>query len=233
MRFATAICLLGLCVTATAVINCEDLSPHTCTDFCLENGVLYLSLYGIDCIQSPCDIAALAAEALATTTGVANYAKLADYGDGALLDFSTCDGFVCGDLYDCYHTEYDYMDLCYNFHANHDGQVCVSPDGLLVFASYVNQVYSQGSTSCDVSSFEESNVVFTGNATLMNQMARFDYCEDDISEAALAADVTSLAAQHGSGSLQPGEEASCDNALVKGATIGLVSLAVLSLMTPW
>jgi hypothetical protein len=252
MRLAPVIYLLCLHVTVAAIISCDNLSPKTCSDFCLEN-ILYLKWDGLDCTQSPCDIAALAAEALAT--GVAEHARLLANRLSTLPDFRLCDGFVCGNIYDCSHSEYDVSDLCHNFEAYHEGQVCVSPDGLLIFAEYMDRDYIQASTDCGVSSFEETIVTFSRNVTIMKQKASFGYCEDDANEASLAADVTSLAAHIGSGTpSQPGqasatdvtsaaaqlvsgpssqsEQESAGCAPVQGSTIGLVASAFFSLLTP-
>ncbi len=111
MRLLAAISLLSLCVTgtATSIIDCRD--KVTCTDFCKahrydtgvhEQGYLKLDWFVTDCTQSPCDIAALAAEALAATD-VAEFALWEGNGLDTLPNFSQCDGFVCGDVYDCHH----------------------------------------------------------------------------------------------------------------------------------
>jgi hypothetical protein len=266
MRLAPVVSLLGLYVTGAAVISCDDLNPSTCSDFCLGGDrVLHLEWFGLDCTQSPCDIAALAAEALAT--GVAEHARLSADHLSALPDFSVCDGFLCGNVYDCSYSSYiqfDESDLCSNFESYKEGQVCVSPDGLLIFAKYLDQDY------CGVSSFEEIIVTFSRNVTIMKQEARVGYCQDDdVIEASLEADVTSLTAQLVSGpASQTGQasatsapvqgttvvyeteshyseayataapdssqslKASATRATVQGAPIGVVALAILSLMTP-
>lgn len=194
MRLAQAIFLLRLCVTG-AVIPCDG--EKTCHDFCLSTlDTLSLYLFGMDCPQSPCDIAALAAEALATTS-VANSAEFESTRVDALPDFSLCDGFACGDVYACDHSEYDVNDFCYNFDAHREGQVCVSPDGLLIFTKYLEQVYMQASTTCDVESGNEVVVTFSRNVTLMEKRANLKNCQDDANEASLLADVTLLAAGQG------------------------------------
>jgi hypothetical protein len=216
MRLAPVISLLGLYVTGAAVIRCDDLSPSTCSDFCLGGDrVLHLEWFGLDCTQSPCDVAALAAEALAT--GVAEHARLSADHLSALPDFSVCDGFVCGNVYDCSYSSYsqlDESDLCSNFESYKEGQVCVSPDGLLIFAKYLDLDY------CGVSSFDETIVTFSRNVTIMKQEAGLGYCQDDDAiEASLNADVTSLTAQIGSGPTSQTGQASATSAPVQGATI--------------
>jgi hypothetical protein len=120
----------------------------------------------------------------------------------ALPDFSVCDEVVCGNVYDCLHSAYDASVYCNNFDASIEGQVCVSPDGLLIFAEYADVDYFQARTSCAISG---TSVTFSRNVTRMKEKTRFEYCEDDASEASLAADVTSLAAQLVSGpTSQPG-----------------------------
>jgi hypothetical protein len=233
MRLAPVISLLlGLHVTRAAVISCEDLSPRTCSDFCLGGDrVVYLKWYGLDCLQSPCDIAALAAEALAT--GVAEHARLSADHLSALPDFSVCDGFVCGNVYDCSYREFAVSELCYNFESHKEGQVCMSPDGLLIFAKYLDQDYFQASTNCGVSSFEETIVTFSRNVTILKQEGGLGYCQnDDTIEALLNADLTSLTTQLVSGPSSQTGQVSASGAPVQGATFGLVALAVLSLMTP-
>jgi hypothetical protein len=254
MRLAPVISLFGLCVTMAAIISCDDLSPKTCTDFCLgSDRVIYLNWYGLDCMQSPCETAALAAEALAT--GGADHSRLSAVHLSALPDFSQCNGFVCGNIHHCSHSKDNVSDYCNNHESYHEGQVCVSPDGLLIFAKYSDQDYIQANTVCGISNYEETTVTFARNVTIMKQEAGFGYCHDDAIEASLNADVTLLAAHIGSGpTSQPGQasstdvisvsaqlasgpssqpgQASADGAPVLGATIRLVASAVLSLMTP-
>jgi hypothetical protein len=253
------ISLLGLCVTVAAVISCDDLSPKTCTDFCLgSNRVIYLNWYGLDCTESPCETAALAAQALASTGGADHsWLPVVHVHLSALPDFSQCDGFICGTVHHCSHSEYDVSNFCNNHDSYHELQVCVSPDGLLSFAKYLEKDYVQATTDCGFTSFEETSVTFARNLTAMKQDAGFECCHDDAIEASLNADITSLASYIRSGpaspldeasaaadiisisselasdpSSQPGQ-ASADGAPVQGvATFGLVASAVLALMTP-
>lgn len=242
MRLVLGLNLLNLCVTGMAVsIDCRDVVADSCTDFCLSpmGNHVELGWYGIDCPQSFCDIAALASDALAST-GVADFAKFHGNRLRALPDFSVCDGFVCGEIYGCKHSENTVDVLCYDFDADHYGQACVSPDGLqifssyMIFASYVVPDYSQAGTSCEVSKFGEVSVTFTRDVTIMKAAADFPYCKDRTAEVALASDVTSLASHLGQASAAGAQVQAADGAQVqaatKAATIGLVVAAVLFLM---
>jgi hypothetical protein len=154
MRLLAAISLSSLCVmgTATSIIDCTDKFVDTCTNFCLGKTVdtynIQLEWNGIDCTQSPCDVAALAAEALAATD-VSKYAYFTGNGLDTLPNFSQCDSFVCGDVYDCHCYNYDNRYYyCYNYKANYEGQLCASPDGRLIYSDKVDMDYLQASTSC-------------------------------------------------------------------------------------
>jgi hypothetical protein len=82
--------LLSLFVTGKAIsIDCHDVVVGSCTDFCLSpmGNHVKLGWYGIECMQSPCNVAALADEALATTDSV-DYAKFYCNRLKALPDFT-------------------------------------------------------------------------------------------------------------------------------------------------
>jgi hypothetical protein len=238
--------LVGLSVMGKAVsMSCHDAVGDSCTNFCLSpmGNHVRLGWYGIHCTQTPCDIAALADEALATTDSV-DYAKFHCNHLEALPDFGQCDGFVCGEIYGCKYSDNNVDDLCYGFHADHIGQVCVSPSGLrifssfMVFASYGVPDYSQAGMSCEVGSTGEASVTFARDVRVLESAADIPYCEDSAAEQLLAADFTSLVSRLGQtpaaadGARMQATDAA---ASVQDATIGVVVIvtAVLFLvMTP-
>ncbi len=112
-------------------------------------------------MQSPCDVAALAAKVLAATD-VAEYAYFTGNRLDTLPNFSQCDSFVCGDIYDCHHYNYNNpYDYCYNYEANYEGQLCASPDGLMIYSDKVDMDYLQASASCLVGSYKEFYVTLS------------------------------------------------------------------------
>ena len=206
MRLVQAISLLlSLRVMGgKAIIDCRDAVGDSCTNFCLSPMGNHVRLwwYGNDCAQSPCDVAALADEALATTASV-DYAKFHSNHIDALPDFSQCDGFACGEIYGCNHSDNDVHDLCYGFHGDYNGQVCASQSGLLIFSSHmifassVVPDYSQSGMSCEVGSTGETSVTFARDVTALKSAADFPYCEDCATAQSLAADVATLASRLG------------------------------------
>lgn len=235
---------------AIGMVDCRDVITRSCTDFCLSSMGNHAKLdwndgnFDDNCEQGPCDIAALADEALSAaaatstpTTGSVEYAVFHSNHVGALTDFGQCGGYTCGGIYDCKHGQKDVDDQCYDYDSDHKVQACTSPTGLLIssnymiYASNVVPDNSHSGRACEFSSFGGVTVTFTRDVSVMKSAADYLHCDDSMTEDMLAADVSYLASQMGHPSDVGMPMHAANDAPVRDVINGLVITTILLFVT--